>query len=263
MSYYVHDLDPIAFELFGMPFPWYWLVYFAGYFWVYFSVKFLIQKKYSSLNLAEIHNFLFYGFLVLLFSGKFFYITFYNFSFYLENPSQILAVWKGGMSFHGALLGCALWTLFYSKRKEINFFKLTDPVCTVVPIVLFFGRIANFINGELAGRVSTVSWAVVFPKLYDTQPRHPSQLYEAILEGLLLFLILWFSKTNIEKKPGLQSVIFLGGYGVARFIVEFFRSADSQIGYYFNYFTVGQFYCFLMIIFALIIYRSLGIEEGE
>jgi phosphatidylglycerol:prolipoprotein diacylglycerol transferase len=256
MSYYVHDLDPIAFEIFGMPFPWYWLVYFAGYFWVYSSVKYLIQKNYSSLKLDEIHNFLFYGFLILLFSGKIFYILFYNLNFYLQNPSEVLAVWKGGMSFHGALVGCAAWTWFYSKKKSIKFLELADPFCTVTPLVLFFGRLANFINGELAGRVSNVSWAVIFPKLYDTQPRHPSQIYEAVLEGLILFFILWFSKGNMKKRVGLQSVIFLAGYGVARFIVEFFRLADPQIGYIFGYFTIGQFYCLLMIILAFFIHRK-------
>lgn len=256
MSYYVHDLDPIAFEIFGMPFPWYWLVYFLGYFWVYFCVKYLIRKNLSSLKFEIVHNYLFYGFLILLFSGKLFYILFYNLNYYINNPVEIFALWKGGMSFHGALVGSAIWTWFYARKKSLDFFQLTDPVCTGIPLVLFFGRLANFINGELAGRVTDISWAVIFPKLYDSQPRHPSQVYEAILEGLLLFTILWLSKGNLNRKVGYQSIIFLAGYGVARFIAEFFRNADPQIGYFMGYFTIGQFYCLLMIAISIFIFTK-------
>jgi len=254
MNYYVHNLNPIAFEIFGMPFPWYWLVYFLGYFWVYFSVRYLVKEGISRINFEEFQNFLFYGFLVLLFSGKVFYILFYNLNHYLDHPQDILAIWKGGMSFHGALIGCGIWTLYYTRKLARSFWSFADTMCLVTPFVLFFGRIANFINGELAGRVTDVSWAVIFPKLYDTSPRHPSQIYEALLEGLLLFAMMWLLKKKLSRE-GFLSALFLIGYGVGRFIVEFFRMPDPQIGYLLTYFTIGQVYCLLMIFVGALILK--------
>jgi len=261
MKYYVHNLDPIAFEIFGMPFPWYWLVYFAGYFWIFFGLRHLAKKELLSAKFEIFQNYLFYGFLILLLSGKAFYILFYNLDYYLSNPSDIFSIWKGGMSFHGALLGCAAWTIFYSRKHKKNFWIFSDPLCTLTPLVLFFGRIANFVNGELAGRQTDVTWAVIFPKLYDQSPRHPSQIYEAFLEGLLLFLILWFGKSRLSK-PGVQSAIFLFGYGLARFVIEFFRLPDPQIGYFFEYFSIGQFYCLIMVAAGLVIFKRASMRKS-
>jgi phosphatidylglycerol:prolipoprotein diacylglycerol transferase len=246
-EHYVHQLDPIAFELLGLPMPWYWLAYFFGYFWILWFAKYLYRQKLSQIDSLTLLQFIFPGFFVLLFSGKIFYVLFYNLSFYLNNPMKVFAIWEGGMSFHGALLGCALWTYAFARIKKLSFWQLSDPIITGVPLVLMLGRVANFINGELAGRVSHVPWAVVFPKLYDSSPRHPSQIYEAILEGLILFIVMFWSRKNI-RIPGFQSALFLIGYGVARFIVEFFRMPDRQIGFILEYFTVGQIYCLVMII---------------
>lgn len=256
MSYYTHSLDPIAFEVFGMPFPWYWLVYFLGYFWVQYFVKSLIKKKLISIDPTLFFQYIFYGFLVLIFSGKLFYILFYGFSHYLENPQDIFAIWKGGMSFHGALIGCGIWSYIYARKHKLNFWQLTDPVAMAVPFVLFFGRMANFINGELAGRVTNVAWAVIFPKLYDLEPRHPSQIYEAILEGIVLFSILWIRRKNLSS-PGEQTLLFVFGYGLMRFLVEFFRMPDPQIGYLFGFFTIGQLYCVLMMGFSLFLWKRI------
>lgn len=255
MTHYVHDLSPIAFHLFGLPMPWYWLVYFLGYFWILWFCNYLIDRGYSDLNKKDLFSFLFPGFFILLLSGKVFYILFYNPSFYMKNPQKIFAIWEGGMSFHGALLGCALWTYIYSIKNGFSFLRLCDTVITGVPLVLFFGRLANFANGELAGRVSDVAWAVIFTKFYGSVPRHPSQIYEAILEGLLLFVVLFATRKKL-RIAGFQSSLFLMGYGLARFFVEFFRMPDPQIGYLLGIFTIGQFYCLMMIVLGAYIYRS-------
>ncbi|EQC45523.1 prolipoprotein diacylglyceryl transferase [Bacteriovorax sp. Seq25_V] len=251
MSYYVHNLSPIAFHLFGMPFAWYWLVYFCGYFWVLYSLK-LIKQESHQISAVDFQNYLFIGFFSMLLGGKFFYILFYNLSYYVEEPSRIFKIWEGGMSFHGAIIGSCAWTFIYAKIKKISFWKLTDLVVTSVPLVLLFGRLANFINGELAGRISTLPWAVVFPRYADGLARHPSQIYEAMLEGAVLFMIMWRGRKFLSE-AGRQSVRFLFFYGLFRFICEFFRAPDIQIGYIAGL-TIGQFYCLAMMLIAFVIF---------
>ncbi len=253
-QFYVHDLNPIAIDLFGIKIAWYWLAYFLGYFWTLYFGQYLIKSQNLKVTPLQYLNYLFAGFFVMLAGGKLFYILFYNYSYYAKDFSRVLYFWQGGMSFHGALLGGALWTWFYCRKNQIEFFRLTDIVVTSVGPAIMFGRIANFINGELAGRVTDISWAVVFPKLYDMNPRHPSQLYEAALEGLVLFLILFGLKKNL-KKPKLNSGLFLIIYGLGRFIVEFFRTPDPQIGLIMGALSIGQIYCAVMILIgALIIF---------
>lgn len=250
MQYYVHNLNPIAIDFLGIKIAWYWLAYFLGYFWTLYFGKYLITKEKLNISFTHYLNYLFVGFFVMLAGGKIFYILFYNFSYYAADLKRVFYFWQGGMSFHGALLGAALWTFYYAKKHGLKFLELTDIVVTGVGIGIMLGRIANFINGELAGRVTDVSWAVIFPKLYDMSPRHPSQLYEALLEGLVLFIILFACKKNL-KRPGLNSGLFLIIYGISRFIVEFFRTPDPQIGLFFDLFSVGQFYCAVMILFGI------------
>ncbi|MFG1591990.1 prolipoprotein diacylglyceryl transferase [Halobacteriovorax sp. CON-3] len=252
MQYYVHNLNPIAIDFLGVKIAWYWLAYFFGYFWTLYLGKYLIKREELSVSFHHYLNYLFSGFFVMLAGGKLFYIFFYNFSYYAADLKRVLYFWEGGMSFHGALIGGGLWTYYYARKHGLKFFALTDIVLTTVGPGIMFGRIANFINGELAGRVSDVPWAVIFPKLYDSNPRHPSQLYEAFLEGLVLFLILFILKKNL-KRPALNSGLFLIIYGIGRFIVEFFRTPDPQIGLFFNLFSVGQFYCFAMILIGVAI----------
>jgi len=251
MDFYVHHINPIAFHFFGMPFAWYWLVYFCGYFLVLYSLKF-IEKEYQLLSFFEFQRYLFGGFFSMLAGAKIFYILFYNFGYYLDDPSRILKIWEGGMSFHGALIGSCLWTYFFSRKQRVSFWKYSDLVVTSIGLVLFFGRLANFINGELAGRVSTLPWAVVFPRYGDGLARHPSQIYEALLEGFLLFLIMWRGRKFLLE-PGRQSVRFLFFYGLFRFICEFVRAPDSQIGYLLGL-TIGQFYCLAMIGISFLIF---------
>ncbi len=252
MSYYVHDLDPIAFHFFGIPFPWYWLVYFIGYFFVLLSGKYLIAKLRLRLKFEYFQNYLMFGFLWMLIASKLFYILLYNPQFYLQNPSKILMFWEGGMSFHGALLGVLVWSIYYAKSKRIEAWQLSDLLVTSLPLVLFFGRLANFVNGELAGRVSNVAWAVIFPKLYDFNPRHPSQLYQAILEGLLLFVFMWGKRSDLNQSAR-QTIRFVFFYGLARFVGEFFRQPDQQIGFILNL-SVGQIYCAIMMFAAFIVF---------
>lgn len=252
MQHYVHNLNPIAIDFLGVKIAWYWLAYFFGYFWTLYFGKYLITSTKLDIQFKHYLNYLFPGFFAMLAGGKLFYIFFYNFSYYASDLKRVLYFWQGGMSFHGALIGAALWTFFYVRKHNLKFFALTDIVATSVGIGIMFGRVANFINGELAGRITDVSWAVIFPKLYDMSPRHPSQLYEAFLEGAALFLILFLCRKNLER-PGVNSGLFLILYGLARFTVEFFRTPDPQIGLFFEVFSVGQIYCALMILAGAII----------
>jgi phosphatidylglycerol:prolipoprotein diacylglycerol transferase len=253
MSYYVHDLSPMAFSYGPFILPWYWLAYIAGFFVVYFGVFSLNSKGRIKLSPKFLHSFLSLGFLFLVVGGRVGYILFYNMSYYLQNPLKVFYVWEGGMSFHGAILGILFYSIFASRKQNISVFKLTDPISIWAPIGIFLGRISNFINGELAGRVTDVPWAVIFPKFYDQSPRHPSQIYEALTEGLFTFIIMYiFGKKKIEN-TGFCSGLFLILYGIGRFVVEFFRNPDPQIGFILSYFTLGQFFCLAMIVAGLLI----------
>jgi phosphatidylglycerol:prolipoprotein diacylglycerol transferase len=180
--------------------------------------------------------------------GRLGFVLFYNFDYYLQNPSQVLQVWHGGMSFHGGLAGIILATYLYARRHGLKFLTLMDIVAAVGPVGLFFGRIANFVNGELYGRASDVAWAVVFPRGGNV-PRHPSQLYEAGLEGIVLLCVLMPAVWKFRSfgRPGFTGALFLAGYGLARFIVEFFREPDAQLGYLWGGATMGQLLSLPMI----------------
>ena len=170
----------------------------------------------------------------------------------MVEPLEIIKIWKGGMSFHGALVGIILGTILFSIKKNIETFFLLDIISCVSPIGIFFGRIANFINGELVGKISTVSWSVIFP-LVDMSPRHPSQIYEAMLEGLLLFIILNIIIFKKNYKIGTCSYLFLIFYGIFRIFSEFFREPDIQVGYLFNMISMGMLLSFLMIFIGVLI----------
>ena len=180
--------------------------------------------------------------------GRLGYALFYNFGYYLKNPLEIIMVWNGGMSFHGGLIGVVLASTFFANKHKVNQFIFLDLVALSAPIGIFFGRIANFINSELYGKVTDMPWGVQFI-LIDNIKRHPSQLYEAFFEGIILFLILqYFLKKNYLDKPGKISATFLIFYSLFRFFVEFFRTPDPQIGYLFLNFTLGQLISILFII---------------
>lgn len=248
------DIDPVAISLGPIVIRWYALAYLSAFLLGWKYVVYLAGKNPEQRpNRLDIDDFLPWGILGVILGGRVGYVLFYQTAMYLHNPLEIFMLWHGGMSFHGGALGMILAMIVYAWRKKIYVLRLTDWVCCAVPVGLFFGRIANFINGELFGRVTNAPWGFVFPRGGEL-PRHPSQLYEAALEGLVLFLILFAlaHSKKIRERPGIISGVFLIGYAVSRIIVEFFREPDVQIGFLFNYFTMGQLLSIPMILGGLV-----------
>jgi len=249
---FTNNFDPVAFQIFSLEIRWYSLAYIVGILlgWAYCKKKLIRTDKL--LNLFD--DFITFLIVGIILGGRFGYALFYNLGYYLENPIEILMVWNGGMSFHGGLIGVVLATLFYSKKNKINQFIFLDLVALSAPIGIFFGRVANFINSELYGRATDVPWSVQFV-LIDNIKRHPSQLYEAFLEGVVLFFILrHFFKKNYLKKPGQISGLFLIFYSLFRFFVEYFRSPDPQIGYLVLNLTMGQLISVAFLILGALIF---------
>lgn len=247
------QIDPVLIELGPLAIRWYALAYVAGIFLGWMLLK-RMSEQCSPPLLSEkaLDDVILYAVLGIILGGRLGYVLFYNPAYYFHFPLEALKVWQGGMSFHGGLVGITIAMLLFARRFQIPFLKLTDLLAICAPIGLFFGRLANFINGELWGRTTDVPWAVVFPSGGDV-PRHPSQLYEAMLEGALLFVILlWLSKqTALRVKPGVLSGLFLLGYGLARAFVEFFREPDEQLGFLFQFFTMGQLLSLPMVLGGL------------
>lgn len=248
------EIDPIAIHLteeFGI--RWYALAYLAGFLGGWFYAARLAELDRDRRPSAEdIDNILPLLILGVIFGGRFGYVLFYNLPYFLEHPAHMFYVWEGGMSFHGGLIGVIAVIVAYARYYKFSALALGDIVATATPIGLFFGRIANFINGELFGRVTAAPWGVNFP-YGGGLPRHPSQLYEAVLEGLLLFIILFFASRRalVRRAPGFLLGLFIAGYGVSRFIVEFYREPDPQIGFILEYFSLGQLLSLPMILGGL------------
>ena len=253
---FVHNLDPILIDLGVISIRWYSLAYIIGIilgWWV--GKKIILRLKIHqniNISLSKFDDLITYLVISIILGGRVGYILFYNFQFYLENPIEIFKIWQGGMSFHGGLIGVILATYLFCKRNKIQIFATLDVIACVAPIGLFFGRIANFINGELYGKITSIYWGVIFPKI-DGFTRHPSQLYEAILEGLLLFIIL--NKIIMKKNyvVGTCSYMFLILYGSFRIFAEIFREPDLQIGYLFDILSMGSFLSILMIVIGIIL----------
>ena len=204
-------------------------------------------------DIKEFDNLITYIIISMLLGGRIGYVLFYNFGYYVLNPFDILKIWEGGMSFHGALIGIILGTYFFSIKKNIATFFLLDIVSFVAPIGIFFGRVANFINGELVGKTTDVFWGVIFPNI-DNNIRHPSQLYEAFFEGVVLFIIMNLVLFRKNYKTGACSYMFLIFYGIFRIFSEFFREPDSQVGYLFDLISMGTMLSLLMILAGIIIF---------
>lgn len=236
------NIDPVAIWLGPFPVRWYALAYLAGFLlgWRYALYLSGLDKDIRP-SREDVDDFLPWAILGVILGGRIGYALFYQFELYAANPLEILKVWHGGMAFHGGALGVIAALIVYPLVKKFNQFRLADIVCACVPIGLFFGRIANFINGELFGRASDVPWAMAFPR-GGPETRHPSQLYEAALEGAVLFLILaaLIRIQAVRDRPGLVSGVFLAGYGSFRAFVELFREPDAHIGFLFDYFSMGQ-----------------------
>jgi len=258
MLNYPH-IDPVIFRLGPLAVRWYGLMYIIGFLAVHMLVGYQ-TRKYKLSKLAERYEDLnFTLILSLILGARLGYILFYNFSYYLGHPLEVFAVWQGGLSFHGAFLGMMLGGWLFCRKHGLNFLATTDVYVVAIPIGLGLGRIGNFINGELFGRVSDVPWAMVFPA-GGPMPRHPSQLYECFLEGILLFTVLWTLRVFHYRRgwpAGTLIAVFLIGYGGLRILVEQFREPDIQVGFLFNLLTMGQLLSSLMVAAGLfLIFRS-------
>ncbi len=234
-------IDPILLKLGPVEIRWYGFMYLMGFVAAYFVIRSELRRKGGPIPVNAADDFLFYLIVGLLLGARIGYALFYNFGAYWQAPWEIFYVWHGGMSFHGGLIGMVLAGLIFSYTRKANFMSLADIGALSAPIGLMLGRIGNFINCELFGRVTTAPWGIVFPN-GGNLPRHPSQLYESFLEGLVLFTVLWLlrRKTLIH---GQILAIFLMLYGVFRFLVEFVREPDPQLGFIFLGLTMGQLLC--------------------
>ena len=245
---FINNFDPVAFSIFSLDFRWYSLAYIFGILagWVV-AKKFFLNNDELKVKFDDYISFLILG---IILGGRLGYVIFYNFDYYSSNILEIFKVWQGGMSFHGGLLGVILASIWFAQRNNQNTYIYLDVVSLVAPIGIFFGRIANFVNSELYGKETNLPWGVKFEKI-DEIYRHPSQLYEAFFEGLLLFFILiYFRKASSAKNPGFLSGIFLIFYSVFRFFIEFLRMPDEQLGYVLFKLSMGQILCLVFFIFG-------------
>ena len=249
---FVNNFDPVAFEFFGFAIRWYSLAYIFGLVFAIQYGKYLIKNNhYFNFEPKILDDYLPFAIVGIIIGGRIGYVLFYDFQFYLANPIEIFYVWRGGMSFHGGLIGVILISIYFSKIKNLKLLIFTDLLAIITPIGLFLGRIANFINSELIGSPSNLPWSVIFIKI-DQIPRHPSQLYEAILEGLVLFLILNLIY-KIKKTTGFVSASFLIFYSCFRIFAEQFRLPDEHLGYIFGLFSMGTILSLFMLSLGLIL----------
>ena len=249
---FINNFDPVAFQVFSFEIRWYSLAYVFGiiFGWTYCKKKLIKEQKLLNL-FDDLITYLIIGIIV---GGRLGYVIFYNLEYYLKNFSEILMIWNGGMSFHGGLIGIIFATVIFSKKHKIDSYIFLDLIALVAPIGIFLGRIANFINSELYGRETDIIWSVKFVAI-DNVSRHPSQIYEAIFEGLVLFFLLnHFAKKDNFNKPGLISCLFIILYSLFRFILEFFRAPDAQVGYLVFQLTLGQLFSIVFFFLGLFLY---------
>ena len=247
---FINNFDPVAFEIFSLEIRWYSLSYIFGLvFGWYFAKNKLIkdstQKEYFD-------DYITYLIISIILGGRLGYVIIYDPIYFISNPVEIIKIWQGGMSFHGALIGIIIGTYFFCKNKNQNIFIYLDVVAVCSPVGIFLGRISNFINSELYGIETNVPWSVKFVKIDDLN-RHPSQIYEAIFEGVVLFIILRMLFSRLRNTPGIISGYFLILYSFFRFVIEFFREPDQQLGYLFFNLSMGQIISCIALTFGLII----------
>ena len=242
----VHDFSPILVDLGFFQIRWYSVAYILGIIlgWLYANkiIKLTEINKYNfqQIKISHFSDLIIYLVLGIILGGRLGYVLFYNYEYYSQNFIEILKLWQGGMSFHGGLIGIVVSVVVFTKKTDTNFFKFTDIIACVAPIGILFGRLANFVNGELYGKISTLPWAVIFPSGGDVA-RHPSQIYEAILEGIILFILINYLalKKKLLFKTGYISALFLISYSILRMLSENFREPDVHLGYLFKYFSMG------------------------
>lgn len=256
------QIDPVALQIGPLAIRWYSLAYIAGILFTMFWLKKNNDKDHF-LSKEAYDDWLLWAVFSIMLGGRFGYVFFYNAEYFLAHPLEIFAIWQGGMSFHGGLLGSIFGMWLFAKKYRVNFLQLGDCLAIAAPVGLFFGRLANFMNMELYGRVSNSDFGIIFPNAGNL-PRHPSQLYEAALEGLLLFIILFalnhFSK--IKQFHGRLSGLFLALYGCFRILIENFREPDPQLGFLFSFLTMGQLLSLPLILFGIFLVFSASKKDS-
>ena len=258
-----YHINPVCFSLGPIKVHWYGIMYLISFLVTYYLVNYRIKNEKLQFSKEIIYDFLTLAILGAVIGGRLGYVFFYDFGYFIKHPVEIISpfdfsdgfrfVGIYGMSYHGGLIGVALVFILFCRRKKLEFFEFADLFSAAFPLGYMFGRIGNFINGELFGRVTDAPWGMYFPSDLGLQLRHPSQLYEALFEGLLLFVVLW----SLRKKSGFNgflSSLYLIGYGVVRFFIEFYREPDSRLGFVAGPFTMGQVLCLIMIVFGVFFY---------
>lgn len=249
---YIHNINPIMFELFSIKLYWYGFMYALSFIIIDYLVVTASKNKKIILSKDLAEKFTVVMLIFAILGGRAGYILFYDPIYYFSNPEKIFYLWEGGMSFHGGLLGLVIAASYVAQKNAFKFFEITDIICLYAPIGLFFGRVGNFINSELYGIKTSGAWGVVFPTV-DSYPRHPSMLYEAVLEGIVLFIILFLINKK-KSSAGIISGYFLLLYGIFRFTVEFVRLPDAHIGYiYSDWVTMGQLLTVPMLVIGIIL----------
>ena len=256
------DIDPVIFSIGPLHVRWYGLMYVLGFSASYFLVRHQIARfRFTELG-VHFENVNLVLILSVIIGGRLGYVLFYNLDYYLHHPLEILATWSGGMSFHGACLALLISGAWFTRKHGINFWAGAALYCATIPVGLGLGRLGNFINGELFGRTTDLPWGMIFP-YGGPLPRHPSQIYEAVFEGLVLFCLLWLNKDKPwQKQPGWPHgsilALFLIGYGIIRTGIELVREPDPQVGYLFGLFTMGQLLSLIMVVGGSILWYLLA-----
>ena len=254
MNFIQPSIDPIIFSFGFIDIRWYSLSYILGIILGFLIIKELNKIRGYKIKVTQLDSFFIWAVFGIILGGRIGYVLFYQTELFFQNPGYIFEIWNGGMSFHGGLGGIIISIYLFTKINNIKFFYLSDLVSIAAPIGLFFGRIANFINTELIGRPTEFFISVIYPSV-DNLPRHPSQLYEALFEGIILFIILifYFFKTKKSQNYGFISGLFLCLYSTFRFIIEFIREPDSHLGVFFNFLTMGQILCIPLFLYGIFI----------
>ena len=249
---FINNFDPVAFQIFSLEIRWYSLAYIFGiiFGWIYCKNKLIKDEKLFNL----FNDFLTYVIVAIIIGGRLGYVLIYNFKYYLENFLEIFMIWNGGMSFHGAVMGIFVASFIFSKKNKIDPFYFLDKISLVAPIGIFLGRLANFINSELYGKETDIFWSVKFLNI-DNISRHPTQIYEAFFEGVVLFVLLnYIFIKKMDKKSGVISSLFLIFYSIFRFLIEFLRVPDPQIGYLIFNLSMGQIISVIFLVFGIYLY---------
>lgn len=256
MAIVINPISPVAFSVFGIDVRWYALAYIISFILVFWLFAKLAKTPDSGVNMTkkQYDDYMTWVILGVVLGGRLGYVLFYNLPFFIAHPLEILAVWHGGMSFHGGLIGVILATLLFAHHIKQSFWRMLDLAAVVTPMGLFFGRIANFINMEVMGRETDMPWGVVFNGQNEIAPRHPSPLYEAFGEGIVLFtiMLILYKKTNLKTRPGALAGIMGMLYAIIRVVCEFFRAPDAQIGFLTSWgLTMGQLLSGLLFMVGL------------